>query len=323
VGPAGAATVPAAISALNGLDIEVMCIGFPLVVQNDAKPNGGVDPGDVNTPNDVQRVTNFGPTITSYTWMTAISRLTANEVQTTQLGGGLAFYEPVYNGATVWPYVSEAEQFNEANITDDLLEDLVYRVRQWVDGGFLVEMPIGGMVGPRPPLPTLTWNLRLTLNPGAGFADVLTQTAPGQNVLNALGVPIPVYWADEAPPSPVRVDFTALVYNRADENVPLPASDALPFTIQVISGAIGGAVPGENDDEVQALRDKTPGQTDSQQQIVPAILQGQASVQITVRPEGLPGTGAQLVNFLNGCVIVRDLTAGTGLPNDQSAGSCP
>jgi hypothetical protein len=323
VGPAGAATVPGAVGALNGLDIEVMCIGYPFVVQNDVKPNGGVDPGDPNTPNDVPRVDDFDPTITSYTWMTAIARLTANEVQTTQLGGGLAFYEPVYNGASVWPYTSEAEQFNEANITDDVLEDLVYRIRQWVDGGFLVEMPIGGGAGPRPPLPTLTWNLRLMLTPGPGFGDVLVQTAPGQNQINVLSVPVPVFWSDEAEPAPVRVDFTALQYQRANDQVPVPASETLPFTIQVTGGAIGNLILGENDDQAQALRNKTPGQLNDQQQLVPNILQGQASVQITVRPDDAPGTGATLTNWVSGCTVLRDLTPG-GSPAEQRGpnGNC-
>ncbi len=320
--PAGGATVPQAITALNNLDIEVLCIGFPLVVQNDVKPNGGVDPGTPNVPNDVQRVTNFAPTITSYTWMTGISRLTANEVRTTQLGGGMAFYEPVYNGATVWPYVSEAEQFNEANIRPDVLEDLAYRIQQWIDGGFLVETPLGGAAGPRPPLPTMTWNLRLTLTPPAGFDDILTQLAPGQNVLNVLNVPVPVYWADEAEPARVRVDFTVLQYQAANDNVPLPASDALPFQMQIVGGTVSNPTQG-NDDQVQFLRNKTPGQTNDQQAIVPIRNQGQASAQLTVRQQGQPGPTAVLINYQSGCVILQDLTVG-GVAGEQRSpnGSC-
>lgn len=323
VAPAGAATVPDTVAALNALDIEVLCIGFPLVVQNDVKPNGGVDPGDPNTPSDVQRVTNFAPTLTAYTWMTAVARLTANEVQTTQLGGGLAFYEPVYNGATVWPYVSEAEQFNEANITDDVLEDLAYRIQQWIDGGFLKETALAASAGPRPPLPTLTWNLRLTLSPGPGFSDVLTQTAPGQNVINVLNVPIPVYWSDDPAPNPVRVDFTTLQYQRANDQVPVPATDVLPFLVQVVGGSLGNVLPGQNDAEAQALRDKTPGQLNALQQVVPALTQGQAAAQITVRAQGAPGTGALLTNYQSGCVILQDLTPG-GLAGEQRSpnGSC-
>jgi hypothetical protein len=235
VAPEGAHTVEEAIEALNALDIEVINLAAPDVISNDTKPTV---PGDSNVngdaDSDIHDVIKYFPTITPWTWMTGVSRLTGAVSPTktsTQAPVNLAL---VYNLATVWPYVSEAEQFDEDNIRPDVVDDLVDRLMEWVKGNHLT-VPTG-----KPSLPTVYYDLELKLDLSE-LSDLAPEgTGAGPLLLPDRRVPLG-YFGEDTPPF-TDVCFP-LAFNVRDESVRLPVNEDFGFRIEIRFNRIEGDTP--------------------------------------------------------------------------------
>ena len=202
IAPTGAATVENAIAALNELHIEVLCLAAPTARLNQAKPNGGFD-GTLTDIRPILPGEGLGelgdPTITPWTWLSAVSMLTGSEIlyQSQTLADTL--FPAVYNLATVWPIDPAATQgapdngSDESNILDHLREDFVQRLAgpagttlpnplpapptgdYWIPGGYLTPIGVGGQTITAGDLPLVTVPVTLTpkQDPGflANFAD--------------------------------------------------------------------------------------------------------------------------------------------------------
>jgi hypothetical protein len=343
VAPEGAHTVEDAIEALNALDIEVINLAAPDVISNDTKPTV---PGDSNVngdfESDIDDVIKYFPTITPWTWMTGVSRLTGAVSPTktsTQAPVNLAL---VYNLATVWPYVSDAEQFNEANIKPDVEDDLVERLMEWVKGGFL--LPAGGSSAPeKPDLPRVFYDFELVILDDQAeeeelppdFSSDLTRTSPPGTSFLVTDVEIPVYYAGDAAPTPAGVIFPAdgtITYDTVNETIPLPAIDTFGFYITARLNRIEGQTS-ENQQQVDEIiayiKARGDGFTFDSQGCIEelgsefqTIIQAEGTLQVTVRTTDNPGTTANLSSIDRGCAVVVDLAPGAD-PTPQVGGTCP
>lgn len=345
VAPVGAHTLQQAIQALNALDIEVINLAAPDVVSNDTKPafGGGTTVNGDNWPNDdIADVTDFTPTITPWTWMTGISRLTGAISPTklsSQSGDNLAL---VYNLATVWPYnptdptgTDVAKQ--ETDIKDDVVDDLVDRLMEWVQGGHLAAVG-GGSGQEKPTLPQVFYDFEFFfLDEGEqqGSSDLVRTGPPGSSFL-VENVQIPVNYNDETPPSPVEITFpegTAFTFGTVTPDVPLPASDTFGFRIVARLNRIEG-VTSENQSQanqiVQLIKERGDGFTVIPGESCPVplstefdeIVQAEGTLLLTVRPDTLPGPTAILSSVVRGCAIVVDQAPGAD-STPQVGGTCP
>jgi len=340
VAPVGAHTVQETIARLNELDIEVLLIGAPFIGGLDTKPgvtgvNGDQDadiPAGQFDPSDPSKVQ---PDMAPWFWMNAVSRLTTPEVTSIALGGALETFPGVYNLGTVWPFnPADVQGTDESNLRDTVTDDLVERIRDWVDNGFAS----GGSgiipLAQRPPLPTLSYACTRTLEPGGAPVDPdVIQTAPLQagtpQTTFTTTATIPTYWSDQSAPPAETVSFPSalegrLQYNAKDDTVALPATRNVPFSIDAALTAVNGAVPA-NATQVQAILAFIKTRGDGTNPIASefdSINVGQAAFTVFVRDSLFPDFGAQLASVTRGCAILNDFTVGQD-DTDQVGGPCP
>ena len=339
IAPVGAHTVQETVAALNGLNIEVLLMGTPCSGGLDTKPgepgvNGDIDSDISSTPYDPSNPETVQSSMAPWFWFNAVTRLTMPEVTSIAEGGGEALFPAVYNLATVWPYDPAADPSigNLSTIRNTVTDDVIERIRDWVDNGYVQEGG-GEPPPPRPPLPTVFYAYQLDVSAETGS---LVQVAP----LEA-GVPItrfrqvvqiPTYWSDETPPADVVVAFplptqAPLTYLPIDDSIPLPASADVAFDIEA---------------HLDRLEDTTPENAEQQAQILawiqargdgavpPAPLaspfdpytQGAGSFRATARLSTAPGPSAELLGVTAGCAVLNDLGAGQD-GSDQAGGTCP
>ncbi len=341
VAPVGAHTLEETIAALNALDIEVLLIGSPFIGGLDTKPgetgvNGDVasdipaDDFDPSDPNKVQ------PDLAPWFWMNGVSRLTTPEVTSLALGGAEETFPGVYNLGTVWPLTAGNEQGgDESTVKDTVTDDLVERIRGWIDGGFVTGGSGVVALADRPALPTLSYEFILQLlDLGEEQVDFdVVQVAPlvvgnPQRQFTTTAV-IPTYWSDQAVPSDVEVSFPSaaeglLQYTVKDETVPLPATRNEQFEIGAQLTTINGQTAA-NADQVLAIIALIKARGDGENPIASEsdpINVAQAAFTVVVRDSLFPDFGAQLASVIRGCAILNDNTAGQDA-SDQVGGTCP
>jgi len=338
VAPVGAHTVQATINALNELDIEVLCMGAPFEGQADTKPGESGVNGDEISPIGEFDVVNpilVRPEIAPWRWFTATSLLTMPRVTSTAPLGGTGLYPAVYNLGTIWPFqVADAEGTDTSNIRTTVVDDLVERIRDWVDTPFLLPPALTALVGPSPSaaarpdsLPTLDFLVTLDLEWPPAEMDIV-QVAPldaGNPVTHfEINVSIPVYWDDLPAPADVPLNFPSFSFVAKDDTVPLPASVLVPFTMSANLVAIGNDTPATKAqvDQIIAFIKARGDGTDPAQLADEndQIIQAKGVLLITVRSATDGGPGVQLVTYERGSFIVNDLTAGRD-HSDQVGGS--
>ena len=234
IAPTNAATVPATIAALNNLHIEVLNIGYPRQELNHAKPNGGVNPGDTPPGTEIPEVRagvgphEYGnPTIFPWTFMSAVSLLTGSEITYNNSLGRDENFPAVYNAGTV--------ARRDQPITDHVREDLVQRIQDWADNGFLNEQFFGpgspGTVNAND-LPTMTMPVTLTLLPSGTFNTNFVETL-GSTFPNTVTVQVPVFATGGATPASAPAQFPDIGYSILDLTPPAPrtVTDTLQYQI--------------------------------------------------------------------------------------------
>jgi len=319
VAPVGAHTVQATIDRLNALDIEVLCLGTPFQGGLDTKPgetgvNGDIDSDisavlfDPSDPNVVQ------PDPAPWFWMNAVNRLTTPEITSIAVGGGEGLFRAVYNLGTIWPFdPADPNGLDKSNVRNTVTDDLIERIRNWADVLDLGTLEESDLIQVQP------------LEQGSAQTH-FTQL-----------VQIPTYWADEARPADIEVVFplagqNPITYATVDDEVPLPASESIPFTVLANLDNIGNALP-ENATQVQEIEAYIVARgngtdVDAQGNPIPlasatdTITQAEAAFTATVRDSRFPGPSAQLATVAVGCAILNDLAPGQD-SSDQVGGTCP
>jgi len=338
VAPVGAHTVEETIARLNALDIEVLLIGAPFIGGLDTKPgvtgvNGDIDsdiPASQFDPSDPSKVQ---PDMAPWFWMNAVSRLTTPEVTSIALGGAQETFPGVYNFGTVWPFnPADPQGADESNVRDSVTDDLVERIRDWIDNGFVSGGSSIVPLAQRPALPTLSYQFVLTLADGPQDPDVI-QTAPLQaatpQTTFTTTATIPTYWSDQTAPADQTVSFPSaqegpLQYNAKDDAVALPATRNVPYKIDAALTMVNGAVAG-NAAQVQAILAFLKARGDGTNPIASefdSINVTDAAFTVFVRDALFPDFGAQLATVVRGCAILNDLTVNQDA-SDQVGGTCP
>lgn len=322
IAPNGAADVPATISALNGLHIEVFCLASPFIVSNQAKPNGGSDvdgPTHVDDISPGNLVGQLGdPTITPWTWMSAVSILTGSEILFPDETLTPRLLPAVYNLATVWPIdpaatpVTPDTGLNEGLITDHLLEDVMQRLAgppdatSWISGDFLQDEGGSGFTAGPLDLPIVTVPVTYTPNPGPGFAANIS--ALPALVPQVLNVNVPVYLPTQPTPAGANTAFafTTLGAAFADPTNGVVISETLPYTIVADFGAaIFASQPGANLDVYNAL------ETQLREKFALLGAAELTNASLLIRLENIIGTNTETIvdeitvqTVLNGCGYV-------------------
>lgn len=344
VAPVGAHTVQGTIDALNELDIEVLSIGAPFPGGADTKPgvtgvNGDVDSDidefDVTDPNVVR------PDLAPWRWFTATSSLSMPQVTSVAKLGGVATFPAVYNFGTIWPFDANDPEGTDPdnianNIRQTIVDDLVERIRDWVDTPYLFPptLPGSGKLDPAD-LPTVTYKFTLDLLGLDGTEDVIqvSPTQAGQPQTHfELVLPIPVYYEDEMPPGGVLIEFPIFTFVARDDTVPLPATLEIPVLITAQLDSIGNQTA-ENAhivQEIDAFIVARGNGTDFAVDLCPiplnspvqSISQGEGSVTVTVRGSMDNGQTAALTDYQVGYFIINDLAPGRD-SSDQVGGTGP
>ncbi|MDJ0522289.1 MAG: hypothetical protein QNJ90_09470 [Planctomycetota bacterium] len=355
VSPTNAHTIEDAIEALNALDVEVLLLGSPTAGGLDTKPgdtgvNGDRDsdiPADDFDPSDLTKVqSNPAP----WFWMNAVSRLTTPEITSIAPSGAQDLFPGVYNLGTVWPFnPADVQGADESNIKNTVTDDLVERIRGWIDPipgdtDSPYKTPTPGGVVPldqRPALPTAVFKFDLNVEAIPANEDVI-QIAPGapDTAFAVTGVQIPTYWSDQTPPADVEVEFPTdvagapgpLTYARRDEAVVLPASRTVDYTIlatfqDAFIDPVGQTSDAPTQQKIrQAIIDRGDGTGGTLPTATTEVTVSDAQYVITVRSTAAPGQGVVLGAISTGCAIVAERTF---VPNftidtsDQQGGTCP
>ena len=353
--PIGAAGVQDAINALNSLDIEVFALGATTVIADDRKPNTQLPTDNPRDNNQIDAVISPDtPAITPFTFLSAVSIMTGTRLPET--AGGSEDFPAVYNLGTVWP--ADTSTGTPLAINQDVVNDLVFRIGKWVDGGFLRTVPLDptqtGIQFPLPALPTLSLDFTLELASAADLPGFELEEAlvPVDNRIVEGSVQVPVYYTlngdrvdlngnvigDGSAPAPTVVIFDdqwiySVPASRTDE---LPLTDSVPFQIFVDGAVIGNQIAGTNDAEVAALQAiLTASSTAVNVPSPPAsanvvnrtgvFVHAPGSVAITVFSSvdaaARPRT-AQLQSISNWCAKLRDLSWPPNVVEDPTVGTC-
>ncbi|MDA1194401.1 MAG: hypothetical protein O2894_04385 [Planctomycetota bacterium] len=354
IAPTGAHTVQETINRLNALDIEILFLGTPVLGGLDTKPgvtgvNGDIDSdieGDKFDPTDATKVQ---PDFAPWFWMNGTGTLTTppvtsippgGRVTPAVFGGNSNLFWGTYNMGTVWPFnPADPTGTNEATIRPVVGDDLAERIVAWIDGGYVAG---GTTPAPRPPLPTVSYEIALELlNQELPNGDVI-QVSPLEGGfpkgLFTQVVQVPTYWSDDLViPAPVVVSFPLpadgpFQYTEANDMVALPASRTVPFEMRARFDSMGNMLPANLDQQMQIttfIKVRGDGfNVDGGGNMIPLpsefteIIQALGSYTVTVRDSLFPGPGAQIGLVSRGCAIINDLTAGQNSA-DQVGGTCP
>jgi hypothetical protein len=257
----------------------------------------------------------------------------------------LETYPGVYNLGTVWPFTpTDQEGMDETTIRDVVTDDLVERIRGWIDpipGDADSPYKDAGSAGQplplseRPALPVAIYQFDLDVDAIPGTEDVI-QIAPGapDTAFAVTGVEVPTYWSDQAQPADAVVEFPTgagapgpLTYGARDDAVVLPASRNVGYEIfatfsGVYSYGVGQTPDAATETKIENL---IKARGDGAAAIPTATTQinvAQASFTVTVRSSQAPGPGTVLATVTRGCGIVADRTPGQNA-SDQQGGTCP
>lgn len=295
VAPAGAATVQASVNALNTgsnavkpLNIEVLSIGTPRTAPIPFKPNlPGASPPDVSAI----PVPQF-PDPSPFTWMSAYAILTGARRPWPPVNP-TSDLPLVYNLATVFPKDAPAP-------LNHVREDLVFRV-----GEGLPTLPVAGPAPVRPPLTPAVYDysasvLPVPLSPFtiSSITAIDTDGAGSTVTVNGqvIRVNVPRYWADEAAPASIRIEWLVQVAELSADNQ--QKSDSIPFSMLPASISANNPVG-----------------------FAPTPAKGSNNGTVATNWPPAPPNAVTSVLGSNtaGCTIVRDENAGT----ETSGGTCP
>lgn len=356
VSPTNAHTIEDAIEALNALDIEVLLLGASTAGGLDTKPgatgvNGDVDSVSLlsNTEFDPSSLAKVKSDPAPWFWMNAVNRLTTPEITSIAAGGGQALFPAVYNLGTVWPLDDVTPDFegtDESNIKDTVTDDLVERIRGWVDpipgdADAPYKTATSGGVLPldqRPPLPSALYEFSLNVDVIPATDDVIQASAG--TAFTVTPVAIPTYWSDQPAPADVEVIFPQdapgapgpVTYAARDAAVVVPATRSVGYQIlAAFTGAFQDPV-GETSDAAtqQKVTARIIARGDGTGAVLPTattpVTVSDAEYVVTVREAAAPGQGIALSTVTTGCAIVAERTF---FPNftvdtsDQEGGICP
>lgn len=352
VAPTNARTVNETIARLNALDIEVLLLGTPIAGGLDTKPGtsgvngdeysnavGGIN-GDLFDPTDPAIV---APERAPWFWFNAVSTLTTPPITsiaplnraTPSIFPSDDLFWGVYNMGTVWP-IDNTLVPNTAQIRPVMTDDLAERIVAWIDSG---ELPGGTSAAPRPTLPTVQFELTLEMLAGSNVDVIQTNPAPGgvPTTTFTVTVEVPAYYDDTAAPADVEVLFpagTTLTYQTVSDQIPLPATTTIPFTMmsmyttQIGADATNLVQQALIEDLIKARGDGFT--VDGMGNIVPLanatdpIIQAQGSTNLLLANPLIAPSEANLAGVIRGGFFVRDLNPGSGGAGvDQVGGTLP
>jgi hypothetical protein len=338
VAPIGAHTVQQTVDALNQLDIEVLCMGTPSSGRSDTKPgdtgvNGDIDSDVGNKDYDPSNPAIVKPDLAPWFYFNAVTRLSMPEVTSIPLGGGEALFPAVYNIATVWPLLKDAAGVpldptgaTKTGIKNTVTDDLIERVRDWVETPYLTA-DSSTTAGERPAtLPRMSWKLVIDFFPPQEVSDVIQidPTEAGVPVTHFESIlSVPTYWTDDAV-APGNLTFTVpnLTFLTRDETVPLPSEIQVPFKMTAQFVEYTDVTP-ENTPFLPEITEYIKLRGDGTNPLASehdAFTQAEGTVLITVRSGSAPGPGAQLVTWAYGSGIINDFSIG-GSAADQIGGT--